>query len=82
MLAQDGNGPTDFEDGNEDGWPARRRKKKKKEPSKTQRHKKTPQKTHHAMGNVTNNEINCIKLKPMDFAPSDSSKRPPSDNVS
>jgi hypothetical protein len=43
MLAQDGNGPTNFEDGNEDGWPARRRKKKKKEPiSKTQRHKKTP----------------------------------------
>ena len=30
--------------------------------------------THHAMGKVTNNEINCMKLKPIDFAPSDSSK--------
>jgi len=30
--------------------------------------------TYHAMGKVTNNEINCIKLNPMDFAPSDSSK--------
>ena len=37
--------------------------------------------THHAMGKVTNNDINCIKLNPIDFAPSDSSKRPPSDNV-
>ena len=31
-------------------------------------------KTYHAMGKVINNDINCIKLKPIDFAPSDSSK--------
>ena len=30
--------------------------------------------THHAIGNVINNDINWIKLNPMDFAPSDSSK--------
>jgi hypothetical protein len=30
MLAKDGNGPTDFKNGNKNGWPARR-----KEPSKT-----------------------------------------------
>ena len=60
----------------------------KKEKSETQvrrlekRQNTTQQNTYQAMGNVTNNEINCIKLKPMDFAPSDSSKRPPSDNVS
>jgi hypothetical protein len=47
-----------------------------KEPSKhTGMRKDTTQKrTHHAMGKVINNDINCIKLKPIDFAPSDSSK--------
>jgi hypothetical protein len=25
MLAQDGNGPTDFKNGNEDGWPVERK---------------------------------------------------------
>ena len=37
---------------------------------------KTPhtKQTHHAMGKVINNDINCMKLKPIDFAPSDSSK--------
>ena len=46
------------------------------EPSKTRGQKKVTaeKKTHHAIGNVTNNEINCIKLIPIDFAPSDSSK--------
>jgi hypothetical protein len=33
---------------------------------KTSSHKTN---TYHAMGKVTNNEINCIKLNPMDFAP-------------
>jgi len=29
MLAQDGNGPTDFKNGNEDGWPVGKQKRKK-----------------------------------------------------
>jgi len=35
MLAKDSDGPTDFEDGNEDGWPVGR-----KEPSKISMNKK------------------------------------------
>ena len=75
MLAEDSNGPTDFKNGNKNGWPARRRK----EPSKTTKRtrKDIPQKKkkpYHAMGKVINNDINWIKLKPIDFAPSDSSK--------
>jgi len=88
VLAQHGNGPTDFKNGDKDGWPEEKRKKEKKKEkmttSKTSSRSDrtpTPTQTDHAMGNVTNNEINCIKLNPMDFAPSDSSKRPPSDNV-
>ena len=56
MLAKDGNGTTDFKNGNEDGWPARRRKDqvRRLEKEKTL-HKR---RTHHAMGNVTNNDIN------------------------
>jgi hypothetical protein len=50
----------------------------KKERSQVKRfeHKKTKHQkiSHHAMGKVINNDINCIKLKPIDFAPSDSSK--------
>jgi len=76
MLAKDGNGTTNFEDGNENGWPARNRRKKK---TVRHRHKSktkdtTTKNTHHAIGNVINNDINWIKLNPMDFAPSDSSK--------
>jgi hypothetical protein len=81
MLAKNGNGTTDFKNGHEDGWPAKRNKESKSGidgQEKTSAHKTN---TYHAMGKVINNDINCIKLNPMDLAPSDSSKRPPSDNV-
>ena len=76
MLAQDGYGTADFKNGNEDGWPAKWNENKKEPSKKTLNQEKRHQqkKTHHAMGKVTNNDINCIKLKPIDFAPSDSSK--------
>ena len=63
-------------------WVNKKGKSKNQVRRLEKRQNTTQQNTHQAMGKVTNNEINCIKLKPMDFAPSDSSKRPPSDNVS
>jgi hypothetical protein len=30
MLAKDGNGTTNFENGNENGWPARKKEKKQR----------------------------------------------------
>ena len=73
MLAKDGDGTADFENGNKDGWPASTRVWGGGS-SKANERKTVNKKTHHAMGKVTNNEINCMKLKPIDFAPSDSSK--------
>ena len=54
------------------------RKGEKEEDDEGQRQKNNAKKvkyyTYHAMGNVTNSDSSCIKLNPIDLAPSDSSK--------
>jgi hypothetical protein len=43
MLAKDGNGTTDFKNGNEDGWPARRNKELSQALMGKERHPHTKQ---------------------------------------
>ena len=59
MLAQNGNGPTDFENGDEDGWPVGTQTGEQSgEKMNDDTGEENKYHTYHAMGKVTNNDIN------------------------